>query len=56
MKKLLHIIATPRGEESRTLQVTGAFLKAFSEKHADWVVEGEAQARAKEVAALFVGA
>ena len=29
MKKLLHIIATPRGEESRTLAVTGAFLEAF---------------------------
>ena len=39
MKKLLHIIATPRKEESRTLQVTEAFLKVFIEKHADWVVE-----------------
>ena len=39
MKKLLHIIATPRGEESRTLRVTGAFLQEFTEKHADWVVE-----------------
>jgi hypothetical protein len=27
MKKLLHIIATPRQEESRTLKVTEAFLK-----------------------------
>ncbi|MCX5697458.1 MAG: NAD(P)H-dependent oxidoreductase [Candidatus Omnitrophica bacterium] len=39
MKKLLHIIATPRGEESRTLQVSGKFLDTFKEKHADWVVE-----------------
>ncbi|OGX16063.1 MAG: hypothetical protein A2166_05490 [Omnitrophica WOR_2 bacterium RBG_13_41_10] len=39
MKKLLHIIATPRTEESRTLQVSQVFLKVFTEKHTDWVVE-----------------
>ena len=39
MKKLLHIIATPRGEESRTLQVTNVFLKAFKEKNTDWAVD-----------------
>lgn len=39
MKKLLHIIATPRGEESRTLKVTGAFLDTFKKIHPDWVVE-----------------
>ncbi|MFA5117285.1 MAG: NAD(P)H-dependent oxidoreductase [Candidatus Omnitrophota bacterium] len=39
MKKLLHIIATPRADESRTLQVSEVFLKVFTEKHADWVVE-----------------
>ena len=39
MKKLLHIIATPRGEESRTLQVSEVFLRVFTEKHTDWVVE-----------------
>lgn len=39
MKKLLHIIATPRGEESRTLQITKTFLNAFRESHADWVTE-----------------
>jgi FMN-dependent NADH-azoreductase len=39
MKKLLHIIATPRADESRTLAVSEVFLKAFTEKHADWVVE-----------------
>lgn len=39
MKKLLHIIATPRGEESRTLKVSGAFLDAFKEKHRDWAID-----------------
>jgi len=39
MKKLLHIIATPRAKESRTLQVSEAFLKTFKEKHPDWVIE-----------------
>lgn len=39
MKKLLHIIATPREEESRALQVTETFLKAFNEGHQDWAVE-----------------
>lgn len=39
MKKLLHIIATPRGEESRTLQISEVFLKVFTGKHTDWVVE-----------------
>src|SRR5579862_201044 len=39
MKKLLHIIATPREEESRTLRISEAFLEAFQSKHADWVIE-----------------
>ena len=39
MKKLLHIIATPRGEGSRTLKVTDAFLDIFRETHADWVID-----------------
>lgn len=39
MKKLLHIIATPREDESRTLQISEAFLSVFKEKHADWVIE-----------------
>jgi FMN-dependent NADH-azoreductase len=39
MKRLLHIIATPREDESRTLQVTEAFLKTFKEKHPDWVID-----------------
>ncbi|UCB56845.1 MAG: NAD(P)H-dependent oxidoreductase [Candidatus Omnitrophota bacterium] len=33
MKKLLHIIATCRGKESRTLKVSDAFIKAFKLKH-----------------------
>ncbi len=39
MKRLLHIIASPREEESRTLQVSEVFLEAFREKHPDWVVD-----------------
>lgn len=39
MKRLFHIIATPREEESRTLQVTGAFLDVFKKKHPDWVYD-----------------
>ncbi|MDD5108222.1 MAG: NAD(P)H-dependent oxidoreductase [Candidatus Omnitrophica bacterium] len=39
MKKLLHIIATPRREESRTLKVSSSFLKAFTDSHPDWEVE-----------------
>ena len=33
MKKLLHIIATPRGDQSRTLKVTSAFLEAFKKNY-----------------------
>lgn len=39
MKRLLHIIATPRGEESRTLQVSRVFLEAFQERHPDWLID-----------------
>jgi len=39
MKKLLHIIATPRAGESRTLKVTKTFLEAFKDKHRDWLIE-----------------
>jgi FMN-dependent NADH-azoreductase len=39
MKKLLHIIATPRGAESRTLQVSEAFLRDFKKKHPECAVE-----------------
>jgi len=39
MKRLLHIIASPREEESRTLQVAEAFLDVFVETHPDWVID-----------------
>lgn len=39
MKKLLHIIATPRRDESRTLKVSRVFLEAFKKTHYDWVIE-----------------
>ncbi len=39
MKKLLHIIATPRGEESSTLKVSAIFLDSFKKVHQDWTVD-----------------
>lgn len=39
MKKLLHIIATPRADESRTLNITKTFLDTFRKKHPDWLVQ-----------------
>lgn len=39
MKKLFHIIATPRGPESRTLRVSRAFLETFAATHPGWVVD-----------------
>lgn len=39
MKRLLHIVATPRGDESYTLQVSNAFLEGFKETHPDWVID-----------------
>ncbi len=33
MKRLMHIIATPRGKESRTLQVSESFMAAFRKKN-----------------------
>ena len=37
--KLLHIIASPRGEQSRTLKVSSEFLSELKEKNSDLVVE-----------------
>src|SRR5690349_3086819 len=37
--KLLHIIASPRGAQSRTLQVSVAFLTALQAKYPDLLVE-----------------
>jgi len=39
MKKLLHIIATPRGNESSTLKVSQAFLEEFSKKYPGCVID-----------------
>ncbi len=39
MLRLLHIIASPRGEESRTLQISDVFLSAFLQKFPDWIVD-----------------
>ncbi|MCX6339798.1 MAG: NAD(P)H-dependent oxidoreductase [Candidatus Aureabacteria bacterium] len=39
MKKLLHIVAAPRGEDSRTLKVSRAFLDAFREKQPSCLID-----------------
>ncbi|HRZ86311.1 MAG TPA: NAD(P)H-dependent oxidoreductase [bacterium] len=39
MNKLLHIVATPRGQESRTLKASQEFLHAFAAKHPSCAVE-----------------
>ena len=39
IKKLLHIIATPRGNESSTLKVSKAFLEEFRKKHSDCAID-----------------
>lgn len=39
MKKLLHIVATPRGDESRTLKVSGSFLKSLKSRYPDYVID-----------------
>lgn len=39
MGKLLHIIASPREEESRTLQISDVFLNTFKESHSDWLFD-----------------
>lgn len=39
MNKLLHIIATPRGDDSRTLKVSNAFLGALKEKNPGCMID-----------------
>ncbi|MFH1723091.1 MAG: NAD(P)H-dependent oxidoreductase [Elusimicrobiota bacterium] len=39
MPRLLHIIATPRGEESRTLRVSRAFLDRFKAENPEGVID-----------------
>jgi FMN-dependent NADH-azoreductase len=37
--KLLHIVASPRGEKSRTLSISREFLESFSKKHPEAEIE-----------------
>lgn len=39
MSKLLHINAAPRGDESRTLQVSNQFIESFQNAHPDWEMD-----------------
>lgn len=39
MKRLLHIIATPRGEDSRTLKVSKVFLEEFKKKYSQCKID-----------------
>lgn len=39
MKKILHIIATPRGDVSRTLKVSGSFLESLQKKYPACVID-----------------
>ena len=39
MKKILHIISTPRGDASRTLKISGYFLESLKKKHPDCAID-----------------
>lgn len=39
MVKILHIIASPREEKSRTLKISTFFLEEIKKKHPDWVID-----------------
>lgn len=39
MKRLLHIIGTPRGDDSRTLRVSRSFVEAVNKKYPDLAVD-----------------
>ena len=39
MKKLLHIIASPRGEKSRTLEISQVFLESLKKNHPDFEID-----------------
>ncbi len=39
MKKLLHLIASPRGNDSRTLKISQAFLDTLKEKYQDLIID-----------------
>jgi FMN-dependent NADH-azoreductase len=39
MKRLLHIIASPRDTESKTLQISRSFLTSFTQHHPNWIID-----------------
>lgn len=39
MARILHIIGSPREEQSRTLQVSEVFLTELKKRHADWTID-----------------
>ena len=53
MKKLLHIIATPRAQDSRTLQISQVFLENFRKKFPTCIVD-ELNVAAESLSSLTV--
>jgi FMN-dependent NADH-azoreductase len=39
MKKVLHLIASPRGNDSRTLKISQSFLNTLKEKYQDLIID-----------------
>ncbi len=39
MKRLLHIVASPREDKSRTLQISKVFLDTFLKTHPNWIID-----------------
>lgn len=39
MARLLHIIASPREDASRTLNLSQSFVTALQEKHPEWIID-----------------
>ena len=39
MKKILHIISTPRGDASRTLKISGSFLESLKNKYPACIID-----------------
>ncbi|MBU0604911.1 MAG: NAD(P)H-dependent oxidoreductase [Candidatus Omnitrophica bacterium] len=39
MRKILHIIATPRGDVSRTLKISGSFLESLKNKYPECAID-----------------
>lgn len=53
MTKLLHIVASPREDKSRTLQISNVFLKSLKQKHPDWTFD-ELRLEKEEIPSLTV--